>query len=288
MKHIFYLLQMMQILRIELFKIFSRPRTYISFGIVTAITFVIQLAMLSDGKSFIGFAMSGINEQFDIQGNILNGYLVTYIILQSLLIHIPLLVALVAGDALAGEANLGTLRLLLTKPISRSRLVLMKFTGSVIYTVMLIVWLAVVGLFLSLLLFGKGDMINLKSDTFIMIMQQDIMWRYMAAFAFATLAMTTIASLSLMLSAFADNSIGPIISTMGIVVVITILSNLELPLFNIIKPYLFTTHMIGWKGFFDSPVPYQAIGHSALVLALYTVGFLVITIVYFNKKDIKS
>ncbi|MBC7555198.1 MAG: ABC transporter permease subunit [Taibaiella sp.] len=279
---------MMQILRIELFKIFSRPRTYISFGIVTAITFVIQLAMLSDGKSFIGFAMSGINEQFDIQGNILNGYLVTYIILQSLLIHIPLLVALVAGDALAGEANLGTLRLLLTKPISRSRLVLMKFTGSVIYTVMLIVWLAVVGLFLSLLLFGKGDMINLKSDTFIMIMQQDIMWRYMAAFAFATLAMTTIASLSLMLSAFADNSIGPIISTMGIVVVITILSNLELPLFNIIKPYLFTTHMIGWKGFFDSPVPYQAIGHSALVLALYTVGFLVITIVYFNKKDIKS
>jgi ABC-2 type transport system permease protein len=275
-------------LRIELYKIFRRPRTYISFGIVTAITFVIQLAMLSDGKSFVGFALQGVSEQFDIHGNIMNGYLIAYIILQSLLIHIPLLVALVAGDALAGEANLGTLRLLLTKPVSRSRIVLVKFMASFIYTVLLIVWLAVVALFLSLLLFGKGDMINLKSDAFVMLLQDDIMWRYAAAFLFATLAMTTIASMSILLSAFADNSIGPIMATMGIVVVLTILSNLELPLFTIIKPYLFTTHMIGWKGFFDDPVPYAAIGRSAMVLALYTIVFTTATIFYFNRKDIKS
>jgi len=279
---------MIQLLRIELFKIFKRPRTYISFGIVTAITFVIQLAMLSDGKSFVGFALQGINEQFDIHGNILNGYLVAYIILQSLLIHIPLLVALVAGDTLAGEANLGTLRLILTKPISRAQLVMVKFTSSFIYTVLLIVWLAIVALFLSLLLFGKGDMINLKSDAFVMLLQNDVMWRYAAAFIFAVLAMTTIASMSMFLSAFADNSIGPIMSTMGIVVVLTILSNLELPLFNLIKPYLFTTHMIGWKGFFDDPVPYSAIYKSAGVLVLYTIGFITATIFYFNKKDIKS
>ena len=279
---------MIQLLRIELYKIFKRPRTYISFGIVTAITFVIQLAMLTDGKSFMGFAMQGINEQFDIHGNILNGYLVAYIILQSLLIHIPLLVALVAGDALAGEANSGTLRLMLTKPVSRPKLVLVKFTGSFIYTVLLIIWLAVVALFFSMALFGTGDMLNLKSDTIILFLQHDVLWRYAAAFLFATLAMTTIASMSLLLSAFADNSIGPIISTMGIVVVLTILSNLNLPLFNIIKPYLFTTHMIGWKGFFDDPLPLAAICRSAIVLVLYTIGFLAVTIFYFNKKDIKS
>ena len=279
---------MIQLLRIELFKIFRRPRTYISFGIVTAITTVIQVAMLSDGKSFLGFALQGVNEQFDIHGNILNGYLVAYIILQSLLIHIPLLVALVAGDMLAGEANLGTLRLLLTRPVSRSQLVLVKFFASFLYTVLLIIWLAVVALFLSLLLFGKGDMINLKSDAFVMLLQGDVMWRYAAAFLFAILAMTTIAAMSLLLSAFADNSIGPIISTMGIVVVLTILSNLELPLFNLIKPYLFTTHIIGWKGFFDDPVPYAAILRSSVILVVYTIVFISVTIFYFNKKDIKS
>ncbi len=279
---------MIQLLRIELYKIFKRPRTYISFGIVTAITFVIQLAMLSDGNSFVNFALQGVNEQFDIRGNILNGYLITYIILQSLLIHIPLLVALVAGDSLAGEANSGTLRLLLTKPISRLKLVMAKFISSFIYTVLLIMWLAGVALVLSLVLFGKGDMINLKSDAFVMILQDDIMWRYGAAFLFAVLAMTTIAALSILLSAFADNAIGPVISTMGVVVVLTIMSNLELPIFNVIKPYLFTTHIIGWKGFFDDPVPYAAITRSVVILVLYTVGFLGTTVLYFNKKDIKS
>lgn len=279
---------MIKLLRIELYKIFKRPRTYISFGIVTAIALIIQLAMTSGGREFLDFGMQGMTEQFDIRGNILNGYLVAYLILQSLLIHIPLLVALVAGDALAGEANMGTLRLMLTHPISRPQLVLIKFISSVIYSVLLIIWLAVVALFFSLLLFGRGDMINMKSDTFVLLLQDDIMWRYAASFAFASLAMVTIVSLSIFLSAFTDNAIGPIIATMGIVVVLTILSNLELPLFNAIKPYLFSSHMIGWKGFFDDPVPYKAIGRSALVLVLYTVGFLSATIFYFNKKDIKS
>ncbi|MBL7718018.1 MAG: ABC transporter permease subunit [Flavipsychrobacter sp.] len=279
---------MIKLLRIEIYKIFRRPRTYISFGIVLAIAFIIQLAMYSGGKDFMSFGMQGVTEQFDVQGNIINGYLVTYIILQSLLIHIPLLVALVAGDMLAGEANLGTLRLLLTKPVSRARLVLVKFVASVVYTLLLITWLAVTALLISLLIFGEGDMVNLKSDAFIVLLKDDIMWRYMAAFVFAALAMTTIAALAAMLSAFADNSIGPIMTTMGIVVVLTILTNLELPMFNVIKPYLFTTHMIGWKGFFDDPVPLKAIANSAVVLALYTVGFLGVTIAYFNKKDITS
>jgi len=279
---------MIQLLRIELFKIFRRPRTYISFGIVTAISSIIQLAMLSDGKSFLAFGLQGIVEQFDIRGNMMNGYLVAFIILQSLLIHIPLLVALVAGDSFAGEANAGTLRLILTRPVTRPQLVLVKFISSFIYTVLLIIWLAIVALFLSLLLFGKGDMINLKSDAFVLLLRDDIMWRYAAAFAFSTLAMTTIASLSVFLSVFADNSIGPIISTMGIVVVLTILSNLQLPFFDLLKPYLFTTHIIGWKGFFDDPVPYHAIARSAGVLVGYTLFFVVATIFYFNKKDIKS
>ena len=279
---------MIQLLRIELYKIFKRPRTYISFAIVTAISFIIQLAMISDGKSFIAFALQGVSEQFDIHGNVLNGYLIAYIILQSLLMQIPLLIALVAGDSLAGEAGMGTLRLLLSKPVSRMQLVLVKFMGSFIYTLLLIIWLAIIALFLSLLLFGQGDMINLKSDAFILLLKDDIMWRYAAAFAFAMLAMTTIASMSILLSAFADNSIGPIMTTMGIVVVLTILSNLELPLFSLVKPYLFTTHMIGWKGFFDDPVPYAAIGKSAFVLVAYTLIFLTATILYFNRKDIKS
>ena len=279
---------MIKLLSLELYKIFSRPRTYISFGLVSAIALLIQLAMTAGGKDFLSFGMQGITEQFDVNGNILNGYLVAYLILQSLLVHIPLLIALVAGDSLAGEANMGTLRLVLSKPFSRMELVLVKFLASIVYALLLISWLAVMALFLSMFMFGTGDMINLKSDTFILLLENDILWRYIAAFGFASVAMSTIVSLSMLLSAFAENSIGPIVATMGIVVVLTILSNLELPLFNALKPYLFTTHMIGWKGFFDDPVPYPAIARSALVLLVYTLGMLLGTILYFNKKDIQS
>lgn len=278
----------MKLLQIELYKIFRRPRTYISFGVVTAIAFIFQLAMKAGGREFFEFGMQDVTDTFNVQGSIINGYLVGYLILQSLLVQIPLLVALVAGDTLAGEANLGTLRLLLTRPISRPQLVLIKFLASSVYTILLILWLAVVALFLSLLLFGAGDMINLKSETFVLLLKDDVMWRYGCAFLFAVVAMTAIAALSLFLSAFADNSIGPIIATMAIVVVLTILSNLELPLFNVIRPYLFTSHMVGWKGFFDDPVPYAAIGKSAMVLVLYIVGLVGGTIFYFNKKDISS
>lgn len=255
---------------------------------MTAVTFIIQLAMYVDGSSFVSFALQGVGEQFDIQGNILNGYLITYLVLQSLLVHIPLLVALVAGDVLAGEANMGTLRLLLTKPVSRSWVVITKYIASLIYALMLLIWLAIVGLGLSMLIFGTGDLINLKSDSFVMLLENDILWRYAAAFAFAALAMATVAALSVFLSVFAENSVGPIIGTMGVIVVLTIFTNLELPLFNAVKPYLFTTHMIAWKGFFDAPIPYDAITNSALVLVAYIVLFITATIIIFNKKDILS
>jgi ABC-2 type transport system permease protein len=128
----------------------------------------------------------------------------------------------------------------------------------------------------------------MKSDQIVMLLKDDVAWRYVAAFGFAALAMTSVAALSVLLSVFAENSIGPIVSTMGIILFFTIITNLGLPTFEVIKPWLMTTHMIAWKGFFDSPVPYDAIFHSALVLVAYIVVFIAATIVIFNRKDIQS
>lgn len=279
---------MFSLLRIELYKIFRRPRTYIAFATVAAIAILIQVAMLVDGQSFVEFAFHSVGEQFEFGGNLLNGYLITYLVLQSLLVHVPLLVALVAGDGLAGEAASGTLRLLLTKPIGRGRVVMAKFFAAVIYATLLLMWLAVVGLGLSLILFGESDMIHLKSDQVVFLLKDDLLWRYTCAFAFAAVTMTCIAALALFLSAFADNSIGPIVSTVGIVIFFTIISNLGLPAFDRIAPALFTTHLIGWKGFFSDPVPWGEIAVSALILLGYAALFLAATIFYFKRKDIQS
>lgn len=276
------------LIRQELYKIIRRPRTYISFAIIAAVALIIEAAMLADGKAFVDFVLSAVNESFDVQGNIVNGYLVTYIILQSLIVHIPLLVALVAGDAIAGEAGAGTLRLLLTKPVRRSQVVIAKYLAALIYTFALLLWLALIGLLVSVSIFGEGDLINLKSGQFIMLLKQDVLWRYAYAFGYAALAMSSVAALAVFLSVFAENSIGPIISTMGIIVFFTIISNLGLPSFELIKPWLMTTHMIAWKGFFSDPVPFEAIKQSGIVMVGYTLLFLATTIFIFNRKDIRS
>ena len=290
----------LNIVYIELYKIFRKPRTYISFAAVSAIVGLIQLGFYADGESYMQFGMQSFSDSFDIQGNIMNGYLMAFIILQLLLVHVPLLVSLVAGDMISGEAAQGTLRLLLTKPIRRSTLILAKFTASGIYTIALLVWMAIWALGISMMVFGADDMLILKSDSASQIMSSDVMWRYMAAFVFAAIALLTVSALSFFLSLFAENSIGPIMATMSIIIVFTILNTLDLPIFNSLKPFLFTSHMLGWKGFFDVTVNenneqivgsienLRAILFSGVILLLHILFFIISSMFIFNRKDIKS
>ncbi|MBS1575580.1 MAG: ABC transporter permease subunit [Bacteroidetes bacterium] len=279
---------MWTLLKIELFKIFRRPRTYIAFAAIAAIIILIQLAFYSDGENFLQFGMQSLKESFDIKGKILSGYLVCFIILQTLLIHVPLLIALVAGDSIAGEANMGTLRLLLTKPVSRTRFMFAKFLATLIYTLLLLLFMAILSLPVSLSVFGSSDLIIMKSEMVVILDSHDVLWRYFAAFGFATIAMTTVASLAFLLSVFAENSIGPIVATMSVVILFTILTTMDIPLFNALKPFLFTNHMLNWKGFFEEPVNYKSIFKSGLLLMGHIIIFVSAAIFVFRKKDILS
>lgn len=289
------------LLQIEIYKIFKRPRTYIAFAVITFIILLVQVAMKFGGEEYIGLMMSGVNESFEVPTKeILNGYLVCYIILNLLLIHVPILVALIAGDMISGEANMGTLRLLASKPVSRTRLLLIKFAAASLYTLLLLIWVALLSLLLSILLFGTNSLFVAREIDSNIISETDILWRYFAAFGFAAIGLITVTSLAFMLSVFADNSIGPIVATVCVIIVFTILTQLQIPFYDeTIKPYLFTTHMLGWKGFFyvqgqeGVTVPgsienVKAIIKSGIILLAYSAAFLFTAIWYFRKKNILS
>lgn len=287
-------------LQIELYKIFRRPRTYLAFAAITALIAVIQVGLFMDGKEYTEFVMADFEGSFSVDGKILNGYFICYVILQLLLVHVPLLIALIAADMISGEANMGTLRLLLTRPQSRTAIVLAKFLASVVYTLLLLIWIAVLGLFVSMWVFGTDDLFLMKSSYVVIVRESDVFWRYAGAFCFAALSMVTVAALGFFLSFFAENSIGPIVATMSVIIVATILSTMNIPIFNTIKPFLFTTHMITWKEFFDFKVndaneaiigsiqnPDKII-RSALVLVAHIVAFVGAAVLVFRKKDILS
>ena len=285
---------------IEIVKVFKRPRTYIAFVAVWAIVSLIQLAIYADGPKYMDFVLKDIKDSFDVIGNPLNGYFVCFVILQTLLVHVPLLVALVSADMVAGEANMGTLRLLITKPVSRTQLLLSKFLASSFYTFVLLVWIAVLGLFLSMLIFGTDGMINAKSYEIIILNGNDIFWRYLLAFAYATLALLTVTAVGFFFSIFAENSLGPIVATMSVIIVFTILTTLDIPLFQSVKHLFFTSHMIAWKGFFEMKTDAEglsipgtirnlpAILKSAGVLLLHIVLLVGASIYLFKRKDVLS
>lgn len=293
---------MWNLLQFELYKTFKKPRTYIAFGAIAAIVFLIQVALLVNGKEYVQFILSSVDETLIIPyAKVTNGYWICFVILNLLLIHVPILVALVSGDIIAGEANAGTLRLLLTKPVSRTKLMLVKFLACAIYTLMLLIWMAFLALFVSILLFGTNDLVVAKQYELLQIQKTDILWRYFAAFGFAAVALIVVAALSFLLSTISENSIGPIVATVSIIIVLTILSEMRIPIYdNTVKPYLFTTHMLGWKGFFyiDSNADGQtirgsvsnlpAILKSLAILIAYIVLFTGSAIFIFNKKDILS
>lgn len=293
---------MWSLLQFELFKIFKKPRTYIAFGAIAAIILLIQVALLVNGKEYVKFMLSNLDDTLDIPyDQINNGYWIGFSILNLLLIHVPILVALVTGDIIAGEAGMGTLRLLVTKPISRTKIVLTKFIACVIYTFILLIWTAFLSVFISMLLFGTNDLIVGKEFEILQIERVDVLWRYAAAFGFSAVALVVVASLSFFLSVLSENSIGPIVATVAIIIVFTIMSEMQIPIYdNTVKPYLFTTHMLGWKGFFyiDSDNDGQtirgsiqnlpAIMRSLAVLGGYIVLFISLSILIFRKKDILS
>jgi len=293
---------MMSLLKIEIFKIFKRPRTYIAFSVIALIILLIQIALKFGGEEYVGLMLSGMGDSFEKipSEKILNGYFVCFVILNLLLIHVPILVALVSGDAIAGEANMGTLRLLASKPVSRIKLLIVKFTASVFYTLLLLIWVAILALLLSIILFGVNWLGVPRGLEFDVMESDDVLWRYAFAFCFAAIGLICVAALAFMLSVFSDNSVGPIVATVCVIIVFTILTQLQIPFYDeSIKPYLFTTHMLGWKGFFyvkgidgvtqkGTIENLSAILKSAAILIVYTFIFLGIAFWYFKRKDILS
>jgi len=297
---------MLSLLQIELYKISRRSRTYIAFAAITAIVFIFQFAFKADGESYMDMMLQGAGDTFTIDKiKAINGYFMCYIILNTLLIQVPILVALISGDAISGEANMGTLRLMLTKPVSRTQIILVKFTASVIYTLLLLVWMALMALFLSMLIFGTDDMLIFRVkgqvSEILQISKGDILWRYFAAFGYAAVALTVIAALAMLLSIFAENSIGPIIATVCIVIVCTVVSNINVPVIEKnVKPWLFTSYLVGWKGFFyiattgdGQPIPgslenWPAIRRSLYILLGHIFILLSASVIVFKRKDILS
>jgi ABC-2 type transport system permease protein len=279
---------MFTLFKIEFLKVFKKWRTYIGFIAVGVLVPLVHLAMYLEGQNSLDFITRDLQNSFLLVGNLLNGYWISYIILNVIAVHIPFLITLVAGDLLAGEATAGTYRLLITRPISRMEIIISKFLAGFAYSALLILWLAIMSLGLGLLIFGTGELLVVRSELIIIFDKTDILWRFLLAYGFAILGMTVVCSLAFFFSSLVENAIGPIITTMAVIIIFIIISAIDVDIFRLVKPYLFTNYILNWREFFNDPLDTNQIINSIFVLSGHILALLGITVIIFQKKDILS
>ena len=278
---------MINLIYYELLKIFKKWRTYIGFIAIGILIPLIEFVLYFSGQGIIENTTKRLEQDFILVGNLFNGWFVTHLIMNSLWIHIPFLICLVAGDVLAGEASAGTYRILLIRPVSRDKILISKYIATLIYTLSLVFFLAFISLGLGLLLLGTGDLLIFKDG--LLILPQDELWfRFFLSFLFASYAMCVVSTLAFLFSSLVENSIGPIIGTMAVIIFFFIIGNLPYDFFITLKPYLFTTYLDVWTLVFDEKIDWSMIVKHILILSIYMLSLFLPTYLLFRKKDILS
>jgi ABC-2 type transport system permease protein len=276
---------MRHLLKFEGIKLMHRPRTFLSIGLMLVLVALIFWGLKSEGENALVYLFQSLGENFLMQGTILNGYMVSFLILNTLWIHIPVLIVIVTGDLFSSELESGTIRLLMTRPISRNRVALAKFCTAVFYVFFFVLIFTIISLGLALLLFGRGDLIVAFNGLQI-IPENDLLWRFFAAFSYAFLAMSTFAVLSVTISFFTRKSLVAILITLGVIVISTLLQTLAASLFIGWEFFLITYHFTQWQLFFYSEIDWISLLNSAIWLICFSGLCIVVSLIRFNKLKI--
>lgn len=276
---------MLNLIVIELTKIFGKWRTYIGYLGIGVIVAIVQINLYLYGDGYVKRVTSGLSENFFISGNLLNGYLIGDLILTALYNLFPLAIVLIAGEILAGEATSGTYRLILTRPVSRLKILTSKFIAGSIYTASVLFWMFFMSLVISLIIFGTGVLLVVENGIEIFA-ENDILWRFALAYFHIFLSMIVVFTLTMLFSAFVENAIGPIIASMSLLLILVIISQLPFEFTQELKAYIFTNYMPVWKSFFRYDIDWNSIFNSILVLGSHAILFIILTIIIFLKKDI--
>ena len=281
---------MFTLLKLELEKLFRAKSFYLSFVVLIANVALMlwgvytYAARKTGGQAVEQFKYTYESKQY------FNGLtFALYSLVFSFTLLLPIFVSMSAGSQIAGEARSGTLRMICTRPISRSSLILSKFLVAAVHAGLLLTFFIGLNLIVGLIFVGWGNLelypgpLNLV-DAPGKIMRNDALMRFGYAALSGTWALLVIAALALLCSVVFDSPAQAIVMTIAAYLTLFIVGRVEF--FEHLRPYFFTTHMEFWRDVFKPDIPWQTFWQYACVCGAYTTGLLLATIVVFERKDI--
>jgi ABC-2 type transport system permease protein len=259
----------------ELHLVFGRARTWVTLAVLAGVPVLVGVAIrlsgADGGDGFIG----------QVAGN--GFFLVVASLALSLPFFLPTAVTVVAGESLAGEASLGTLRSMLTAPAGRSRLLAAKMVALAVFCLVatMTIWLS--GLIAGVVLFPVGDVVLLSGTT---VSLGDGLLRAFGIAVLVALSLLGLAGIGLFVSSLTSTPLAAMAATFGAFIIFGILG--AIPQIDQIHPWLL---MYGWPSFADllrDPPYWDAIVRNLLLQAAYLAVFYAAAWARLTTRDING
>jgi ABC-2 type transport system permease protein len=266
-----------RLLRSELLMVFRRRRNIALLVALSLIPVLIGTAVkLSSHPGRGGGAIFG-----SITDNGLFAALAAYLVVMPL--FLPLGVAVVAGDAIAGEAHYGTLRYLLTVPVGRSRLLAVKFGGILAWCLASVAAVGLGGVVIGWILFPSGRLTLLSGRTISYLAGS---YRLLLVAAFVTASLAMVAALGLFISTLTEVPVAAMAATLVLTIVSEVLD--QVPQLARIHPWLPTHYWLQWVDLMRDPMLTTGIWRGLLVTLGYVAVLLSLAWARFSGKDVTS
>ncbi len=265
--------------RSELRLVFRRPRNLALLGVVAVVPIFLGIVLRLTLHAADGNGPEFLNQ---LAGNGVFLALVVLTLTQNALL-LPLSIAVVAGDAIAGETTLGTLRVLLAVPAGRTRLLAVKYAALMVFSLAVCLLVTLVSLIVGLLLFHTGPVTLLSGTT---VSLGSGVLRVLAVTGYAAVAMMALGAIGLAASSLTQHPVGAIAGLMVLVVASEICDQVQQ--LSAIHAYLPTHWWLSWDGLFRSPMDLSGVATGVVSFAVYAAIFVSIAWARLTTTDVTS
>ena len=271
-----------RLLRSELRLIMGRRRNQVGLVVLAAVPVIIALALRFSGPD--GGDGGGGDGGGGLMALASNGIVVALSALSvEIALFLPLAVAALSGDTIAGEANLGTLRYLLTVPVGRTRLLAVKYVSLVVGALIGVLVVAGAGLIVGGALLGLGPTTLLSGNT---VDLGSALLRVAVAVLYVTVGLAGLAAIGLFISTLTEQ---PIAAMIALTVVSTAMWILDaIPQLDWLAPWLLVHRLSAFSDAMRDPIFWDVMRTGLAVDVAYVVVFLSLAWARFSNKDVTS
>ena len=283
---------------VELYKLMRRPRTWVSVALLCALPVAVAVFVSvnhlapppGQGTAFLSAVLQ-------------DGSLYPAAALALVLpVFLPVAVAVVAGDSIAGEATTGTLRYLLARPVGRTRLLVAKLVTIIAFVLVAVVTVTVTAYLTGIAAFGSapaaavgepgavgpgglqsGSATSLSGAPLTVV---QLLERIGGAVGFITVSMLGVAAIALFLSTVTDSALGSTLGALAALIASEALVTLDAA--ASVRPYLPTRYWLAWIDFFRQPIFWRDIQRGLAIQAVYVAVFLAAAWANFTTKDVTA